>query len=372
MADLVIAASDIEIGPGGPNDDFVGSEWFARWLHERPTARRVDLVLGGDTFDFLKTPVDGRWPRHIDASVAMAKWARISAAHAVMLDGIRDWLQGGNHHVWFVIGNHDLELHFAEIRAALRERLGGTDRIHFPGETWRRGELEILHGHAHDAMFRVDGPPFLDFGGRRLLNLPWGAVAMLDVAMPHLPQLGPLDRLKPRERVFELLPEARRFTADAFWRYWTRDWWRDLIEGDPVKHVTTGMLKEVLYRMGTSDPDIVADPTILRRLEGPDAPRVLVVGHYHRAGWQSMGDHKLLMLGAFRNEFPLDAEGNIGPPLPKAHAEIWMDRDRVLSTALIENEAPPLPADYMPQNLDQIRPVIEQLQAGRTGSTEVA
>jgi UDP-2,3-diacylglucosamine pyrophosphatase LpxH len=359
--ELVIVASDIEIGPGGPNDDFVGSAWFAEWLHARPTAERVDLVLAGDTFDFLKCPVDGAWPRHIDARVAMEKWRAISSAHVEMLDGIRDWLAGGDRHVWFILGNHDLELNFTELRLALRQRLGSIDRVHFPGNTWRRGGLEIQHGHMHDTMFKVDGPAFLDFEGRRLLNLPWGAVAMLDVAMPYVPHLGPLDRLKPRERVFELLPEARRLAADAFWRYWTRDWWRDLIEGDPVKHVTTTMLREVLYRMGTSDPDLVADPVILKRLDEPDAPDVLVLGHYHRAGWQTQGNRKLLMLGAFRNEFPLASDGTIGPVLNKTHAEIWMDGDRVVSSALVENPPPALPSNYMPNSLEALRPVLDAL-----------
>ncbi|MEZ4321601.1 MAG: metallophosphoesterase [Myxococcota bacterium] len=363
MPQLVVIASDIEIGPGGVNDDFVGSEWMVGWLARRPRAERVDLVLAGDVFDFLKTPVDGVWPRHIDAEVALRKWDAISAAHAAMLDGIADWLGEGDHHVWFIVGNHDLEVQFPEIQAALRDRLGHRDRVHFPGDSWRRGGLEIVHGHMKDNMFRVDGPPFLDFHGRRLLNLPWGAVAMLDVAMPHLPEIGMLDRLKPRERVFELLPEARRFTADAFWRYWTHDWWRDLMDGDPVKRVTTAMLKEVLYRMGTGDSNLVADANVLRRLEDPDAPAVLVMGHYHRAGWQQQGDRKLLMTGAFRNEFPVDREGNIGPALTKTHAEVWMDGDRVLTSALIENEAPPLPDDYMPNNLDQVRPVLERLTA---------
>lgn len=367
MADLVVIASDIEIGPGGPNDDFIGSAWFAEWLHARPTAPRVDLVLAGDTFDFLKTPVEGTWPRHVDAKVALAKWNAVSAAHVEMLDGIRDWLQKGDHHVWFVVGNHDLELHFAEVRAALRARLDSTDRVHFPGETWRRGELEIIHGHTHDGMFKVDGAPFLDFGGRRLLNLPWGAVAMLDVAIPTVPHLGPMDRLKPRERVFELLPEARRFAADAFWRYWTRDWWRDLIDGDPVKHVTTAMLKEVLYRMGTGDPDLVAHPDIVRHLERAGGPNVLVMGHFHRAGWQSQGEKKLITLGAFRNEFPLAADGTIGAPLNKTHAEVWMDGGHVLSSSLIENTPPELPADYMPANLLEMKPVLAELVKSRSG-----
>ncbi|MCA9569159.1 MAG: hypothetical protein KC656_15025 [Myxococcales bacterium] len=368
---LVIVASDIEMGAGGPMDDFPQSAWLLDWLAERPDAERVDLVLDGDIFDFLRTPVGGVWPRHIDAAVALRKWLAMAEAHAELLDGLAVWLEKPHRHLWMMFGNHDLELQFAPVRKAIVERLAALDQVHFPGESLRWGELEILHGHTHDSMFRVDGPPFIEHEGREILNLPWGAVALLDVVMPLLPALGPLDRLKPRERVFELLPEMRQLAQEVFWRYWTRDFWRDLLDGDPVKRLSGAMVREVVYRMGTADPEVAADRSLIAALSREDAPRVVVVGHFHRPGWHSKGEQRLLMLGAFRNEFELEKDGTIGRALGNVHAEIWMDGDQVTRSSLVETVSPPPPAGYMPASVYAFKPVIEehlaQLEVKRTG-----
>lgn len=358
MSQLVIIASDVEIGHGGPSEDFPQSAWMGEWLAERPRADRTDLVFNGDTFDFLKTPVDGAWPRHIDEPVAMRKWAAIEAAHGGFFDALADWLLDPTHHLWFIVGNHDLEIQFAAVQRALRSRLRNAERVHFPGNELQWGELHIQHGHLHDPMFRVEGPPFLRFGDRDILNLPWGAVALLDVVMPHIPELGALDRLKPRERVLELLPDFKTLAQNAFWTYFTRDFWRDLMEGDPVKHVSAAMLREVVYRMGTADSELALDSHLLAALTEPGSARVAVVGHWHRPAWQTQGERRLLMLGAFRNEFELEPDGVIGRPIGKVHAEVWMDEARVVRCNLIENEAPPPPSDHMPDHIDALRPVV--------------
>lgn len=358
---LVIIASDIEMGGGGPLDEFPQSAWLVEWLHERPDAERVDLVLNGDIFDFLRTPVDGAWPRHIDAATALRKWDLMTKAHAEFLDGLTAWLASGAHrHVWFMVGNHDLELQFAPVRAAIAERLVSLDQVHFPGESVRWGELEILHGHTFDPMFTVDGPPLLLHEGRDILNLPWGSVSLLDVVMPMLPALGPLDRLKPRERVFELLPEMKRLAQEVFWRYWTRDFWRDLLDGDPVKRLSGAMVRDVVYRMGTADPEIAADRGLLEALAREDAPRVAVVGHWHRPAWHSRGEQRQIMLGCFRNEFELEPDGTIGRQLGNVHAEIRMRGDQVLTMNLVETMSPPPFDGYMPDHIDAFRPLIQQ------------
>jgi UDP-2,3-diacylglucosamine pyrophosphatase LpxH len=365
MQRLVIVASDLEMGGGGLMDDFPQSGWLLDWLASRPDAERVELVFAGDTFDFLRVPVDGRWPRHIDAAIALRKWDASASAHATFLDGLAAWLRATRRSVWFLVGNHDLEIQFPEVQEAIRARLGAGDRVHFPGNELRWGELEVLHGHTLDSMFAVEGEPFLEAGGRPILNLPWGAVALLDVVMPLLPALGALDRLKPRERVFELLPEMRRLAAEAFWRYWTRDFWRDLIEGDPVKRLSSTMVREVVYRMGTADPELAADPRVLLELARPDAPRVSVVGHWHRAGWHTKGEQRQLMLGAFRNEYELQADGTIGRSLGNVHAEVWLDADdRVLRSNLVETVSPAAPEGYMPASIEVFRDVVSaQLEA---------
>lgn len=354
---LYIVASDLEMGPGGTTDDWPQSGWIRDWLAERPVAPRTHLVFAGDTFDFLKCPVEEGWPRHIDEDVALRKWARIEAAHTGFLDALADWLRDPGHQVSFLVGNHDLELHFPAIRQALADRLG-TERVTFPGNVLQHGELLIRHGHVEDPMFWIDGEPLIEHDGRLLLNLPWGAVALLDVVMPFLPELAGLDRLRPRDRVFELLPEARKLALDVFWRYWTRDFWWDLYEGDPVKRVSAAMLREVVYRMGTGDPGHQRRGLAIPLTDPP--ARVVCTGHWHRPGWSSDAGHRFLDLGAFRNEYVLHPDGTIGRALGQVHAEVWMRGETVVSSALVESPAPPTPAGYMPAHIEAFRGAIQR------------
>ena len=80
--EVLVAISDIELGAGGPLDDFPQSAWLGEVILGYCEGAFADvpvtLVLNGDTFDFLKTSVDGAWPTHIDSALAMAKLQRVA------------------------------------------------------------------------------------------------------------------------------------------------------------------------------------------------------------------------------------------------------------------------------------------------------
>lgn len=365
---LVVVASDVEMGAGGIVDDFPQSVWLLEWLDTLPDAAHVDLVFNGDTFDFLKTTVDGRFPRHIDAVAAMAKWRAIEAVHAPFLAGLGRWLRAHpGRHAHFVVGNHDLELQFPEVWAGLAQAIGAPERTHHQGLGFDIGELHIEHGQQTDALFTVDpAAPFVELDGRRLLNLPWGAVALIDVALPFRDVVHHLDRLKPRRRVFELVPEARKLVVDAYWRYWTRDWWLDLLHGDPLKKVSWQLFREVVYRFGSGDADLQPGEVWHARLDQGTSTRVWCVGHYHRPGWWQHADRKVLFTGAFRNEFAVEPDGRTGRPIPNTYAMFWMEDLQVRTSHLMEVEAPPVPEGYAPPDVGPIRQAIRALIAAQT------
>lgn len=66
---LLVVLSDIEMGAGGAWDDFPHcdrlGELLLSYAGPEHANRAVDLVFNGDTFDLLKTNVDGAYPRHI-------------------------------------------------------------------------------------------------------------------------------------------------------------------------------------------------------------------------------------------------------------------------------------------------------------------
>ena len=364
---LVVSISDIEMGAGGVLDDFPHASFLGDLLrrYAAPPFDRlaVDLVFNGDTFDLLKTSIDGAYPIRITADVAVAKMQRIIQAHSAFFDALNDILDVGRRRVFFVIGNHDPELVFPEVQALLRARIRHDHEVYFPGFAMSVGDALIEHGSQADPMFRVPPQqPFLAHRGERLLALPWGAVALLEAAMPLQRDLFWADRLKPRKLVFELLPELREVLVNAFWTYWTRDYVRGLLERDPVKQVNWTLFREVVYRFGSQDPDMSMGDIHHRRLQKSDRWRVRTIGHHHQAQWWSYGDRKLLATGCFRDEFMVDVEGRIDPvPLPKTYAEIYQRQGRTVRSHLVEVDGPPAQPGAVPASLDAKRGAVRAL-----------
>lgn len=381
---LLVVFSDIEMGAGGPTDDFPHSDWLGELLlsyNEPPYDRlAVELVFNGDTFDLLKTAFEGEYPRHISAEVALGKLRRIADAHASFFEALREFLahRHADRRAHFVVGNHDFDLLFPEVQRAIHRELGDDPRVTFPGFELAIGDVHIEHGHQWDSMFRMEQPFFVRYRDEDILDLPWGAVALLDVAIPLQPILYHHDRLKPRDEVFALLPEVREAVINAFWHYWTRDWARSVFRGDdPVKKVQWTMLRELAYRFRTGDSEISISTHFHERLRAvsgvhrgaarPDATaapprpyRLLLAGHEHHATWMSYGDRKFLMTGAFRNEYMLLEGGRVQRPLPKTYAEVFLQGDHTVRSHLVEIDGPPPPPGYIPESIFN---VLEPVQA---------
>ncbi|MCB9688469.1 MAG: hypothetical protein H6735_25760 [Alphaproteobacteria bacterium] len=367
---LVVVLSDIEMGAGGPLDDFPHSAWLAdlirSYLEPPYHGLKIDLVFDGDTFDFLKTSVDGQYPRHVTRAVALAKLHRVLAVHQAFLQGVRDFLDASEgHDVHFVIGNHDAELAFPVVQAELAEAIG-RGRVHFPGFALDFGDLHVEHGQQHDPMFAVNPEqPLIEWKGHTMLDLPWGSVALLDVIMPMHEIFYALDRVKPRGAVFQLLPEVREVVSNAFWRYFTREYLVEAWRGDdPTRKASWGMLRDVLYRFTTFDAGTSADTPVYQKLTEhlPDA-RVVVVGHLHNAAWWTSADRKLLQTGCLRDEYVIDPLGTVVGMLPKVYAECFLAGPRTIRSELVEVWGPPKIEGHVPASILELREAARPLLA---------
>ncbi len=361
--EVMVVASDIEIGAGGATEDFPQSAFlgdlFLRYCAPPFAHLPVTLVLNGDSFDLLKTPLkDGTFPVHVSEEIAVAKLERIIAAHGPYFERLRRFLayDGAPRDLIFVVGNHDMEVFFPGVQERLRQELGNSDRIAFPGLRHQHGLVHVEHGQQHDPLFAIDAHhPFLSWEGETILNLPWGTLALLEVAMPFLPELHQIDRLKPRDEVLDALPEVRELLLSAFWRYWTRDFWQRYWRSrDPLRRVSWTMLQEVAYRFSTGDPD-VSMQDCRRLLHGRrDDTLLILLGHEHEPAWWNEGERRVLRTGCFRNEYAADLMGTHHRLLPKVYAEVYLNDGVPLRSRLVEVNAPPPPADNLPGSLDAI------------------
>ncbi len=366
---LIVVLGDVEMGAGGPYDDFPHSEFLARlllrYLAGETADRPIDFVFNGDTFDLLKTPYLGEHRRHITNEVALGKMAAVAAAHPTFFDAIGQLADhpAGDKTVHFIIGNHDPELLFPKVQNFVRARCGGAERIAFPGFSLALGPVYVEHGSQSDPLFRTNPDrPFIDYRGQRLLNISWASVALLDIAIPFQPLLYFHDRLKPRSILIELIPEIRELLTGQAWKYWTRDFWRDFImQKDPLLRLNWTMVKEVVRRFTTGDTDVSFSKTWLAEVVEKNPQHLFVTGHLHWSGNDLHREKRVLQLGCFRDEFLIVDGGAALRPALKPYVEIYLKNDRVVQIVTLEIEGPPLPPAAFPPSITDVVPRLREL-----------
>lgn len=263
---LVLVASDLHLAPGRDPDtgvysrreNFFAGGAFRRFLsHHRPEAPDAWLVLNGDVFDFIRlmrvpaTDADyARWRGRLlrldeaDRAASLPRplgrvertyglkthdfrtvWKLLVMArgHPVFFDGLSGWLDAGGSLV-VSKGNHDPELHWPLVRQALRDELvlrgapvaAVSERMAFAGEPFTVGNLYVEHGHRHEAMTRVDGPPTLEDSPEEI-RLPLGSFVNR-YFINHIERLDPfLDNIKPVQDA--LLELVRKRPLRVLWLY---------------------------------------------------------------------------------------------------------------------------------------------------------
>lgn len=168
---------------------------FLSEIEKRANGEKIELILNGDIFDFdsvLKMPEEPAF-RISDLERKRGLFARperaqfkiqvITDHHAEFFWHLRSFLRRG-HRVVFVIGNHDVELHFPEVQAHLLEVLDPDERargrIRFCEWFYiSNADTLIEHGNQYDPYCVCDDPvqPFARGYNYKTLRLPFGNLA---------------------------------------------------------------------------------------------------------------------------------------------------------------------------------------------------
>lgn len=117
-------------------------------------AENVELIINGDTFDFLTTtPYDTNGMTR--PAVALQKLDKIITAHEPFFGALRSFIEAPGRSITFLAGNHDIELCFAEVRERICTAIVGTTsdvRLHFCPTRFYRPlpDVYIEHGNHYD------------------------------------------------------------------------------------------------------------------------------------------------------------------------------------------------------------------------------
>jgi UDP-2,3-diacylglucosamine pyrophosphatase LpxH len=185
--DLCYVISDLHIGDGKRLDDFVDDALFAAWVGglDGPS---TTIVMNGDIIDFAQIP-----PLDIEAGVpsrllwrewqSLEKLHHAYDAHPVVFDALGDF-HGRGGSVRITVGNHDLDLAWPGVQAAIRQRLGATsERVTFAVMSTVFANVWIQHGHQFDKTNSTDDPEhFIHVGpdGHEYLERIWGTDFVLE------------------------------------------------------------------------------------------------------------------------------------------------------------------------------------------------
>lgn len=168
---------------------------FLRHIVEMANGEEVELILNGDIFDFdsvtampVEPPYSVTWLERArglfpEAEKSTFKLETILDDHKEWLDALR-WFVSCGHRVVFVIGNHDLELHWPQVQKALLDKLAlpeaFRENVRFCEWFYISNQDTLIeHGNQQDPYCLCHDPlnPFVQQYNKVEIRLPFGNIA---------------------------------------------------------------------------------------------------------------------------------------------------------------------------------------------------
>ncbi len=168
---------------------------FLRHIEEKAHGEKIELILNGDIFDFdsvVSIPTDPvfyvSWMekhRGLSPKPEKSKYkiGVILEDHAEFVTALREFILRG-HRVVFVIGNHDVEVHYPEVQMEIMHHLNLPDKMKSAVRfvEWfyiSNQDTLIEHGNQYDPYCMCEDPinPFVRGYNYITLKLPFGNLA---------------------------------------------------------------------------------------------------------------------------------------------------------------------------------------------------
>ncbi len=120
-----LIVSDLHMGGGDRLDDFEADAELVAFIYSYAMhAEPTELILAGDTFEFLQVRLPGLGDFEWSGAAAERRLRTILTAHAKVIAALRDFVAQPANQLTLLIGNHDFELHYTTAKALLYEALG--------------------------------------------------------------------------------------------------------------------------------------------------------------------------------------------------------------------------------------------------------
>ncbi|MDP3989898.1 MAG: metallophosphoesterase [archaeon] len=347
MKKEIIVLGDIELGAGTLTDDFISDGALSSLIVDLSKREHpIDLVLNGDTLDFLKCPYieNGKknFPRHITEDVSLGKLAGIYKAHKLVFDALKQFCQKKKNKIFFIIGNHDHDLFFKKVQTKIKSLLKSHSNIYFRLQ-YHYHNVYAEHGHQLDFLNRINPKrPFLTYRKQKILNIPWISLSVVSKFMnlkeehPFLERISPYPVLFSHHKVvlkklsWRSLDYVIKSTLYYPFRYFY----------DPTYYMMPRELFRELYRRIKSVhwdlDDIVEKFKTKRKRRKRLQNKVHILGHIHKKYIEEKDGWVVIHPDTWRDEYILDEETRKLTPKKKRYVRVEVSENDEVNWEVVE------------------------------------
>ncbi|HIG93907.1 TPA: hypothetical protein HA242_04705 [Candidatus Woesearchaeota archaeon] len=331
----VIIIGDIEMGGGTFTDDFISDKALSELiLSLLKRSHPVDLVLNGDTFDFLKCPSrihpETFFPRHITKEVSLAKLKLIYTAHLPVFKAFTTFLSKRKNHIYFILGNHDHDLLQEEVQEEIKRLLGNHTQVHFPGLFYEESGVYVEHGHQYDFLFQINFEKlFLKHKGESILNFPFVSFGLISAFMRMKEQYPFLERISPRPSLLTHHRVVARKVNFKTIGYFLKSmvFYPFRFYSDPTYSFPTNLLRELYHRIRTIHFDVDNITTIFMK-QNRIHNEIVILGHLHEKRIAKSRKRIIIHPGSWRDEYDFQPKTRELIPRSKRYVDISIINDK--------------------------------------------
>jgi len=335
----IFVISDIEMGQGDLFDDFKDEEQLFDFLTmvKKQPGEKI-LVLNGDTFDFLKMPYREKFTHHISEKISHWKIRQIIKTYPRIFQALRDLLATKEAEIYFIVGNHDLDIIWPEVQQEIRKVLSHHQKVHFTF-SYENEDLHIEHGHLVDYLYNFNlKKPFLKVKGKAVLNLPLASVAVIKYFIDLKKKFPFEEKIYPRKLAFEANPEFKLHKNKLKKKYIFKGLLYESIFKltDPVSKLPhLDLLRHIMsFGFETMNDHEIFNKRLKKLAKKHPGKKAYIMGHLHLSVDQSYKNkHRQIITNTWREEYIIDDNFKLKEK-EKNYAQISYQNNRLISIEL--------------------------------------
>lgn len=343
----IVILGDVEMGAGNVTDDFISDRALVTLIislakKEGP----VDLIFNGDTFDFLKCPliINGKkmFTRHINVDVSLNKLKLIQQAHQPVFAALTSFVANKKNRLYFIIGNHDLDLFFRPVQSEIKKMLKHQKNIFFPLR-YNQHQVYAEHGQQYDFLNQVNLEKiFLKYNGQLILNIPWTSFGIIS-SMLSLKEKHPLlERIKPYPDILKCYPQIVKEVSIRSLKYFLKSLFYYPLRYyfDPTYTLPKMLMGEFYYRFKRShwDVDQIVESFKCKKKKVLSHQKLYVLSHIHEKFIEEKEGWVIVHPDTWRDEYNLDLETRMMSPKRKQYVHVLVANGEFLDWNLVEVE----------------------------------